>query len=82
MGGNLVLDGTRVKGLLLVGGDLVLTGAAAGEGVARVGGELQVADGAVFRGRPCAAHLALQAAAETGALGRPWVLPNPGWFLY
>lgn len=83
VGGNLVLDDARVGGLLLVGGDLVLTGGAVLEGVARVGGELRVGDGAVVRGRPCAAHAALQAAARTGApLSAPYVLPRPGWILY
>jgi hypothetical protein len=80
--GSLTLTDTRLHGLVLVGGDLVLEGAARFEGVARVTGQLAVADGARLVGRPCEAWKALHEVAAVTALGRPAVVPGVGWLLH
>jgi hypothetical protein len=50
--GDLILDGTRFSGILVVGGDLTLQGAALFEGVAVVGGEVRISGAARILGCP------------------------------
>jgi len=61
VGGDLTLKGTRFDGVVLVGGSLTLQDSAEVRGMARVGGDLDIASGSSLLGSPCRAVRALDA---------------------